>query len=106
MKYYLVTLEWSTGFTSYSAIMGNRLEGEKQNIAKLSYVKNATFDEIEQHEYQKYWTGEFKPQKSSSGSERTSKEVPKSSKGPQFSSLDTFFTNTEKPTGKPKRKSK
>jgi hypothetical protein len=106
-KYYLVTLEWSHGFTSHSVIMGNRLEGEKQHIASLTYVKNSTFTEIEQHEYSGFWTGEFKPQGISKVSERTStdpKPIEKQSKkpkGPQFSSLETFFNNAEQPKGKP-----
>ena len=108
MKYYLVALEWKNGFKSHSVVMGNRLEGEKQHIAKLDYVINSSFHEIEKHEYETFWTGEFKPQGLSKVPERTSepepKEIPKSPakdpkkpKGPQFSSLDTFFTNTDSP---------
>ena len=99
MKYYLVTLEWSNGFTSHSVIMGNRMAGEKQHIANLTYVKNSTFTEIEQQEYSGFWTGEFKPQGLSKVSERTSKAP----KGPQFSSLETFFSNTENTNEQPQR---
>lgn len=102
MKYYLVVLEWRDGFKSHSVVMGNRLEGEKKHIAKLDYVVNSSFHEIEKHEYEKFWTGEFKPQGLSKASKRTPKSEPKP-KGPQFSSLDTFFTNTEKPNGRPRK---
>ena len=100
MKYYLVTLEWDNGFTSHSVCMGNKLEGEKKHIAELTHVKNSTFIEIEQHEYSGFWTGEFRPQGLSSVSKRTSKATPK---GPQFSSLETFFNTPEKTNEQSKR---
>ena len=95
-KYFLVTLEWSNGFISHSVCRGNRVDGEKKNIESLTNVKSSSFTEIEQHEYEGFWTGDFRPQGLSSGSKRTSKT-------PQFSSLETFFTNTEKPNGNQKR---
>ena len=103
MKYYLATLEWDNGFTSHSVCMGNKLEGEKKHIAELTHVKNSTFTEIEQHEYSGFWTGDFRPQGLSSVSKRTSKATPKAPKGPQFSSLETFFNNTEVSNERTKR---
>ena len=101
-KYFLVTLEWSNGFISHSVCRGNRVDGEKKNIESLTNVKSSSFTEIEQHEYEGFWTGDFRPQGLSSGSKRTSK-VPKAPKGPQFSSLETFFNNTEVSNERTKR---
>ena len=98
-KYFLVTLEWSNGFISHSVCRGNRVDGEKKNIESLTNVKSSSFTEIEQHEYEGFWTGDFRPQGLSSGSKRTSKSI----KGPQFSSLETFFSNTEKSNEQSKR---
>ena len=105
MKYYLVTLEWTTGFVSRSVVLGNRLEGELKFAKSLNYVKNVTTNEIEQHEYEGFLSGTFKfNQGHSSDSERTStvqetKELPKKPKVPKLANLEDFFTTSEQTKG-------
>jgi hypothetical protein len=116
MKYYLVTLEWTTGFVSRSVVLGNRLEGELKFAKSLNYVNNVTTNEIEQHEYEGFLSGTFKfNQGPSSDSERTStepkelekiEELPKKPKVPKLASLEDFFKTPDKPIRKRKNASK
>ena len=113
MKYYLVTLEWTTGFVSRSVVLGNRLEGELKFAKSLNYVNNVTTNEIEQHEYEGFLSGTFKfNQGPSSDSERTStepkepKEPPKKPKVPKLASLEDFFKTPDKPIRKRKNAAK
>jgi hypothetical protein len=111
-KYYLVTQKWRSGFVSQSTTIEYLLKQELKMCNSLSSIEETTYQEIAEEEYKKFrWGDEPQPVKTRKISPKVSGKVPKTipvtkekenKKTPRLSTLEDFFTNTDKPKRKRK----
>jgi hypothetical protein len=107
-NYNRITVVWNHGFKHDFMCLGNQLEGELRSAQSLNYVKEVYSVEVTKAEYESYgkdilWDAE-PTKKNTKRAARENSNIKKS--GPQFSSLDTFFTNSDSPNKKSRRSSK